>query len=764
MKSAYFRWRLAPLLVVVAAGAVFAAKHPVTLVPQVKPAVPVPVLPVQEMLKPAAPTLRVRLKKPVVMETKVTATPFTLTASMESSTAEGQPAILHLALHNSGKERLMIGGSAFEQSAFHFTVTDSADRAVPRTADGERVLTPPMAVSANATVLVGPAQTIDYRFNLARLFDLSRAGVYHVSASRTVAPWAFNLPAPVAGQPAPPKQANLILKPLTFHMTEDTASISSPTALTALPDHQTFLYLASQAGNGGASGVTRWRVGEDGGVSFASSSSPNAPAPTAGSGASSIAATPDGRFLYVGNAGDNTVSQFQIGNDGELSPLSPATVPAQKFPGQLLMDPHGRFLYTLSNWGNTLYAIGSDGRLTLTALMPSEQWQKDRTRNVLPSDFGAIDSAGTFLYACNGTTCGYRLDQGGRVTALPPPIVGVANMNDGRDRAVALSPEGKYAYVLRSTSASKADDLIVPMRVAPDGTLAPILGAAKVPQAPPLPSPGFQPFWSTTLAVDPTGQFLVLVNPGYLDCFRINPNGSLAPLGMMQHNGQMVAILFGQKDHLAYVLNRNPPSLLAFRLDQAQGLAEAGLAMPDGIPFTSGLASAVAPTPEHWGTTSGGLMVSARLSGDVLPDAAPVVLTVTLKNVTSSLLTLGTSGSDMVLFRLSLSGPQRQSPSVLRGGGEPVAASGPLLAAGHDLFDVPGKGGADLVLAPGQQRQYRFLLSRLADLTVGGSYTVQVTRTLPGGARVASPVVPFLLDGPYNGVTRGDLFQGVSVL
>lgn len=763
MKPTNGHWRFAPLLVLVAAGAVFAARHPAIPVPQVKPAAPVTVLPVQETLKPVAPAVPVRLEKPMPIETKATAAPFILTATIESSTAEGQSAILHLALHNSGKERLMIGGSAFEQSAFHFTVTDSAGRAVPRTADGERVLTPPMAVSANATVLVGPEQTIDYRFNLARLFDLSRAGVYHVSASRTVAPWPFNLSAPVAGQPAPPKQTNLILKPLTFHMTEGVASGSGPTTLTTLPDRQTFLYLASQAGSGGASGVTRWRVGEDGGVSFALSSSPGSPTATVGNGASSIVATPDGHFLYVGNA-DDTVSQFQIGNDGELSPLSPATVPAQKFPGQLLMDPHGRFLYTLSNWGNTLYAIGPDGRLTPTALMPSEQWQKDRSHNVLPSDFGAIDSNGIFLYACNGTTSGYRLDGIGRVTALPAPIIGAANMNDGRDRAVALSPMGKYAYVLRSTSASKADDLIVPMRVAPDGTLAPIPGAATIPQAPPLPSPGFQPFFSTTLAVDPTGQFLVLVNPGHLDCFRIKSDGSLFPLSMTQHNGQMVAILFGQQGHLAYILNRNPPSLLAFRLDGSQGLIDAGLEMPDGIPFTSGLASATAPTPEHWGTASGGLMLSVRLSGDVLPAAAPVVLTVTVKNVTSDPISLGKSGADMASFRLSLSGPQRQAPGVLRGGGEPVAAPGPLLAAGHDLFDAPGKDGAELILPPGQQRQYQILLSRLADLTVAGNYTVQITRTLPGGTAVASPVVPFLLDGPYNGVTRGDLFQGVSVL
>src|SRR5690606_17515647 len=38
----------------------------------------------------------------------------------------------------------------------------------------------------------------------------------------------------------------------------------------------------------------------------------------------SVAVHPGGRFVYVTNAGSNTISQFAIGADGALSPLSPA--------------------------------------------------------------------------------------------------------------------------------------------------------------------------------------------------------------------------------------------------------------------------------------------------------------------------------------------------------------------------------------------------------------------------------------------------------
>lgn len=692
--------------------------------------------------------------------------PVTLTAGLDRPVySEGQPVVLALALHNGGTKRLLIGFTAFEPSSFQITVADGAGRAVPRTAFGDRVLTPPMAALANAAVLLNPDQTLRYRFNLARMFDLSRVGDYSVSVSRVVSE-SSGLP-PLGGMPPP--ETTLTAGLLKFRMAEDTAAASGPTALMPPPGHRTFLYMASQY----SPGVSRYRVGGDGSVSFALepyAPSPGAPtpAPALGAGPDALVATPDGRYLYAGNAGDNTVSQFRIGGDGVLSPLSPPKVPAQKFPGHLFMDPHGRFLYALSNWGNSLYAVGPDGRLAVTALMPTDVWAKDRDQNVVPSDVGVIDPTGTFLYACNGPTCVYRLAPDGRVTALPAPASGVFGPNGGRENVIALSPSGKFAFVgVSRQNGSAFFDLVVPMRVAQDGTLTPIAGAAKTPQAPPLPWPGFQPFQCSTLAVDPTGRFLVVLNPGYLDCYRIGLDGSLTPLGMTEHKGDLDSVFFLPGSPLAYVHNRNStftPSLLAFRLDDRQGLIPAGVDMPNGVPFDATVAAAVAPTPLKWGPSADGLAMSVSLTADVLPAAAPVVLTVVLRNVTSRPIRLGTAGADMASFRLSLVGPQRQSPGSLSGPGEPATAAVPLLAAGHDLLKAPATGGAALVLPPGGQRQYRLVLSRLADLTVAGFYTIQVSRVLPSGTAVASPILHVLVEGPYNGITRNGDRSGLEVL
>jgi sugar lactone lactonase YvrE len=684
--------------------------------------------------------------------------PVTLHASVEQPAyREGQPVMLALTLHNDAAKNLFTA-SAFEASAFQITVLDEAGHPVPRTAVGERILTPPNAVSANSIATFSLGQTLSYRFNLARLFDLSRAGVYTVTVSRRFRPWI--LPRPAVD--TPPQEIALSAGPLKFRMVEDVATDSGPTALTPVPSHQTFLYIASQY----SPGVSRYRVGEDDSVSSAfdpkfdprmpASDAPS-PLPTLNAGPDAIVCTPNGRFLYTGNAGDNTVSQYRIGDDGVLSSLSPPKVSAQELPGHLIMDPKGRFLYALHNRGNTWYTIGPDGRLTVKRLMPGSAWSSDPNHTVAPTDVVTINSTGTFLYACNGLTYLYRLAPDGSVTALPAQTAGLPDPNMGRANAISLSPDGKFAFVgVSRENGSAFFDLIMPMRVAQNGTLTPLPGLARTPQTPIYPK-NFNPPTCSILAVDPTGRFLIALCSNFLDCYRIGSDGSLAFLSMTTEQGDLDSVLFVPSSPLAYVHNRNStsaPSLLAFRLDEQHGLVPAGLDMPDGVPFDATFASAVAPKPLKRGPMSGGISMSARLPADVLPVNAPVVLTVTLKNETQHPVKLGAAGLDMAGFRLAVAGPQRQSPGVLRGDGEPLAAAVPLLAAGRDLFGNLGSSTVPVVLLPGKERQYRFVLSRLSDLTVAGHYTVQITRLLPSGISVASPVVPFLLDGPFDGITR----------
>jgi 6-phosphogluconolactonase (cycloisomerase 2 family) len=73
--------------------------------------------------------------------------------------------------------------------------------------------------------------------------------------------------------------------------------------------------------------------------------------PTLGSANCWNVVTPDGRFVYVSNAGSGSVSGFAIGSGGTLTPL-PGTVLALNPTGSANIDiaisSDGKFLYTLN--------------------------------------------------------------------------------------------------------------------------------------------------------------------------------------------------------------------------------------------------------------------------------------------------------------------------------------------------------------------------------------------------------------------------------
>lgn len=85
------------------------------------------------------------------------------------------------------------------------------------------------------------------------------------------------------------------------------------------------------------------------------------------------AITPDGRFVYVSNAGSSTIAGYAIGATGTLTPLAGTVVgtnPTGAANLDITVSRDGKFLYTLNSRNGTIgiFAIHSDGTLTpLTA-------------------------------------------------------------------------------------------------------------------------------------------------------------------------------------------------------------------------------------------------------------------------------------------------------------------------------------------------------------------------------------------------------------
>lgn len=121
--------------------------------------------------------------------------------------------------------------------------------------------------------------------------------------------------------------------------------------------------IVSETGGANGSAVSSYSVLPDGTLSPISSS-----VPTLGAANCWNAVTPDGRFVYVSNAGSSTISGFSIGANGSLSAL-PGTIVGANPTGATNLDitvsADGRFLYTMNSHNGTIgiFAIQKDGTL-----------------------------------------------------------------------------------------------------------------------------------------------------------------------------------------------------------------------------------------------------------------------------------------------------------------------------------------------------------------------------------------------------------------
>src|SRR5579863_4225341 len=121
--------------------------------------------------------------------------------------------------------------------------------------------------------------------------------------------------------------------------------------------------IVSETGGANGSAVSSYAVLGDGMLSPISSS-----VPTLGAANCWNAVTPDGRFVYVSNAGSSTISGFSIAAGGSLSTLSGTVVGANPTGAtnlDITVSTDGKFLYTLNSQNGTIgiFAIQKDGTL-----------------------------------------------------------------------------------------------------------------------------------------------------------------------------------------------------------------------------------------------------------------------------------------------------------------------------------------------------------------------------------------------------------------
>jgi YVTN family beta-propeller protein len=158
-----------------------------------------------------------------------------------------------------------------------------------------------------------------------------------------------------------------------------------------------------------------------------------------------VAASPDGRTLYVVDQLSNDVSQYAIADDGTLSPRTPATVATGTGPFGIAVSADGRHVYVANQTAGTIsvFTAGSDGALDPGAAVVSSGASTVQV---------ALSPDGGSLYATNasaGTISQYDVDPtDGSLTPKATPTVPAGSV----PYAIAVSPDGQSVYVTNRVS------------------------------------------------------------------------------------------------------------------------------------------------------------------------------------------------------------------------------------------------------------------------------------------------------------------------
>jgi 6-phosphogluconolactonase len=208
----------------------------------------------------------------------------------------------------------------------------------------------------------------------------------------------------------------------------------------------------------------------------------------AGSSPSAVLVHPSGRLVYVANQGDNNIELFSIDRTiGSLLEVRPR-VATGLAPASLIMDTAGSFLFALNQISGSIsaYSINSgSGALSPVAGSPFPTFPN-------PVAF-AITPSGKFLYVVNGNLASvfaYTVTSG-----VVQPVAGLPVQVGAGPFTITVDPGEKFVYV-----ANLADNTVSVLSINSTTGALTVVGAYAT---------GTQP---TSIAV--LGQYLYVVNHG----------------------------------------------------------------------------------------------------------------------------------------------------------------------------------------------------------------------------------------------------------
>jgi 6-phosphogluconolactonase (cycloisomerase 2 family) len=211
-----------------------------------------------------------------------------------------------------------------------------------------------------------------------------------------------------------------------------------------------------------------------------------------------------GKFAYVANNGDGTISAYTIDpTSGQLTPVAGSPYPDGTAPAAVSLAPNGKFAFSASNNGTEIHAFTinqSTGQLTEVAHSPFSTGF--RTGSTFPDI--AVDSQSAHLYlasAGDAEVAGFAIDQ--TSGALTPLNGSPYHAGAGAGAIPAFSPNGKFLYVMDQGASGTGANSVSGYSIGTDGSLTAIAGS-------PFPA-GTDPSW---ISFTPNGQFAYVADSG----------------------------------------------------------------------------------------------------------------------------------------------------------------------------------------------------------------------------------------------------------
>ncbi len=297
---------------------------------------------------------------------------------------------------------------------------------------------------------------------------------------------------------------------------------------------------------------------------------------TEGNSPGFLALSPDKRFLYsiygrgTGTDGNGAVMSFKIDPvTGFLTKLNEQSGEG-KGPAHISIDPKGRYAY-VSNYGDgtlTVLPINKDGSLakasdhikhTGSSIVVGRQ-EGPHIHSVIPSQDGK------FIYVSDlgiDKIMIYEVQAGGKLT--PAVIPFVQNTPGSGPRHFAIHPNGNFGY-----SAEEISSTVASFRInSVTGALSPLQRLTMLPEG----------FTEVSHAADihfsPDGKFLYASNRGHesLVIYSVDPaSGKMTLVGHENTGGKHPRnFMIDKKGEYVLIANRDTDNIVVFKRDEKTG-------------------------------------------------------------------------------------------------------------------------------------------------------------------------------------------------